>query len=109
MDVKQYYRKIQEIENGLTEEFPFVVSAETSDGGKPGVINEVSRSLAAKLIAEGRAVLATSAQKKEHLERQSALREQARKADIARRLQVAIVTDSNLNAITSTRKTSVDE
>ena len=35
MDLKQYFRKIRQVEAGLIETFPLVVSLETPDGGKP--------------------------------------------------------------------------
>lgn len=36
MDVRQYYRKIREVEADLRETYPLVISLETSDGGKAG-------------------------------------------------------------------------
>lgn len=93
MDVKQYYRKIREVEGALLDTYPVVVSLETSDGGKPGVISEVSRPAAAKLIVEGRAVLATDAEKREYLQQQIRAKNVAAKAELARRLQVAIIAD----------------
>jgi hypothetical protein len=58
MDLRQYYRQIREIEAKIPEEFPVVVSEATEDGGKKDVYTEVSRRVAARLIAEGRARLA---------------------------------------------------
>ena len=95
MDVKQYYRKIKEVEATLVDTYPIVVSLETSDGGKAGVVSEVARSLAAKLIVEGRAALATAAEKAAHLEHQIRAKEAAAKAELTRRLQVAIIADPN--------------
>ena len=59
MDLRAYYQKIREIEKGIAEEFPIVVSRETTDGGKQGTKTEVSRAVAAKLIVEGLAELAS--------------------------------------------------
>jgi hypothetical protein len=59
MDLRVYYRKIRKIEAELPEPFVVVLSRETPDGGKPGVKTEVPRSLAAKLIVEDQATLAT--------------------------------------------------
>ena len=63
MDLKQYFRKIRQIEASLSEIFPLVVSLETPDGGKPGLVSEISRELAAKMIVEGRALLASEEEK----------------------------------------------
>jgi hypothetical protein len=59
MDLRVYYQKIRKIEAGITEPFVVVVSRETPDGGKPGVKADVSRSVAARLVAEEKAELAT--------------------------------------------------
>ena len=56
MDLRQYFKKIRDTENGLTDLFPLMVSLETTDGGKAGVTSEVSREQAAKLIAEADAI-----------------------------------------------------
>jgi len=59
MDLKLYYRKIREIEAGLPDGDIVVVSQETPDGGREGVNSEVPRRLAARLLVEGKARLAT--------------------------------------------------
>src|SRR5262245_1736380 len=58
MDLKVYYSKIREVEAQIVEEFPVVLSRETSDGGKAGVYTEVPKRLAAKLVVDGLAALA---------------------------------------------------
>ncbi len=95
MDLKHYFRKIREIEATITEPHAFVCSLETADGGKAGVVTEVGRELAAKMIAEGRAALATKAEKETFLEQQATGRAAAQKAEMARRLQVTIVSDAD--------------
>ena len=91
MDVRQYYRKLREIELGIAEPYVLVTSLETSDGGRPGIISEVSREQAAKLILEGRVVFSGDAEAKAFLEKRIADRKAIEKADSARRLQVTIV------------------
>ncbi|MBV8833880.1 MAG: hypothetical protein JO108_32170 [Acidobacteriaceae bacterium] len=99
MDVKQYYRKIREIENSLTDTYQLVVSLETADGGKAGLMSEVSRSVAAKLIVEGRATLAGDKDKARYVEAQVAAKRAAEKAAMAKRVQVAIIADPELHGI----------
>ena len=98
MDLKKYYRHIREVEAGLGGPFVLVISNETSDGGKAGLISEVPRYVAAKMIVEGRAVLATAEEEETHRSNQLLARKTAEKADLARRLQVAIVTDADLKS-----------
>jgi hypothetical protein len=59
MDLRVYYRKLRKIEAEIPEPYVVVVSRETPDGGKPGVKTDVPRSLAAKLIVEDQATLAS--------------------------------------------------
>lgn len=59
MDLRAYYKKIREVEAGLATPYVVLVSLETPDGGKAGVMTEVPRSTAAKQIVEGRAHLAS--------------------------------------------------
>jgi hypothetical protein len=103
MDIRQYFRKLREAEAALTQDFPVVISLETADGGKAGIASEVSRSNAAQLIVEGRAVLATEEQVAEYRARQTASREAIAAAELARRVQVAIVDQSTLTQIKDRR------
>lgn len=106
MDLKQYFRKIQEIEGALSEPYQVVVSLETADGGKPGQISEVSRNNAAKLIVEGRAVLASQAQTAGYFAAQTSAREAAEKAELAKRLQVAVIPESEFRHVSVRKKDS---
>lgn len=106
MDVKQYYRKVREAEIGIQEEYPLMVSLETTDGGKAGIVSEVSREIAAKMIVEGRAVLATAEERELYRERQAVARKKTEAAELARRVQVAFVTEADLHASGITKKPS---
>jgi hypothetical protein len=99
MDIRQYFRKLRETEASIKDEFPIVISLETPDGGKAGIASEVSRLNAAKMIVEGRAILADETAKAEFKEKQLAARELLERADLARRLQVAIVDQTALAQI----------
>jgi hypothetical protein len=59
MDLRVYFQKIRKLEASLAEPYVVVVSRETPDGGKPGLKTAVARGLAAKLIVEEQATLAT--------------------------------------------------
>ncbi|HMJ60807.1 MAG TPA: hypothetical protein VK493_03550 [Bryobacteraceae bacterium] len=91
MDLRQYFKKIRDTESGLTDVFPLVVSLETSDGGKAGIVSEVTREQAAKLIVENCARLANDAEKKAYYDKQASEKKAADRAEMARRVQVTIV------------------
>lgn len=78
MDLKAYYAKIRSIEASLDGEQVVVVSCRTPDGGIEGRRVEVDRRVAARMIADGRARLASAEEAREfHVaeekERQEAL------------------------------------
>jgi hypothetical protein len=105
VDIKQYFRKIREIEGSLTEPYPVVFSLETSDGGKAGLACEVPRAVAAKMIVERRAALASVEEKELFFQQQEAAKKVAEKAELARRVQVAIIADPDLQT-TAINKTA---
>jgi hypothetical protein len=94
MDLRQYFRRLREIESKISEEFPVVISLDTADGGKAGVVAEVSRAIAAQLLAEGRAVLADEPQKEEFAARQLAARKAGEKDELMKRIHVSLISDS---------------
>ncbi len=59
MDLRAYYKKVREVESGMTTPYVVVVSHETPDGGKPDVMSEVAKHAGAQQIASGHARLAT--------------------------------------------------
>ena len=91
MDLRQYFRKVRETEKGIKDSYALVSSLETAEGGKQGVLTEVSREIAAKLIAEGRAVLATAEQRDKYAKEQAEQLAAHERAELARRLQVTLV------------------
>jgi hypothetical protein len=57
MDLREYYRKIWEVEAGLGEPYVTVVSRKTPEGGRKGLKTVVTRAVAARLIVDGKADL----------------------------------------------------
>ena len=109
MDLRQYFRKIREVEASLSDPYLVVSSLETADGGKSGTISEVVRAIAAKLIVEGRAVLASEAEKEQFRQEQEQAKVIAERAEAAKRLQVAFITEPKLNSGTNRRQTGSPE
>ena len=60
MDLLAYYEKIRKIEALIEAVFAVVTSRATPDGGRAGVMTELPRSAAARLIADGKADLASA-------------------------------------------------
>ncbi len=91
MDLRSYYKKVKEAEAALKEDAVVLVSLATADGGKGGVFTEAPRAVAAKLIAEVRARVATPEETEEFREGIRAAQERHREDEAARRLQVVVM------------------
>jgi uncharacterized Fe-S cluster-containing radical SAM superfamily enzyme len=95
MDLRAFYQKLRKIETEIIEPFVIVASKETPDGGRAGVLTQVGRRIAARMIAEGVASLAEEAEASRYREESAAARREAEQQAIASRLQVTVVTDGN--------------
>jgi hypothetical protein len=91
MDLRSYYKKVRDAEASLKGNEVVVVSLATSEGGKDGVLTEAPRGVAAKLIAEGRARVATSEEAGEFRDGLRAAREQYEQEEAARRVQIVMM------------------
>jgi len=91
MDVRSYYRKVKDTEAGLNGSEVVLVSLETPEGGKEGVRTEAPRSVAARMIAEGRARAATEAEAAEFREGLRAARQKHEREEAARRVQIVVM------------------
>lgn len=65
MDLKNYFSRMRLLEQSLPGEYVTIVSTETGDGGRPGVITEVPRELAARMIIDMRARVASEEELRE--------------------------------------------
>ncbi len=99
MDLRIYYQKLRELESKLGEEFPIVVSLETGNGGKEGICSEVPRRLAAKMMIEGAARLATAEETKKHRDDADEARKAAEQAAAAARVQLTVLSASDLDRL----------
>jgi thiamine monophosphate synthase len=59
MDLKGYYRKLRKKGEEMPDGDQVVVSEATPDGGVAGVLSEVTKEMACRLVVEGRARLAS--------------------------------------------------
>src|ERR1035438_818785 len=97
MDLQVYYQKIREMETKIADEFPLVVSMETADGGKGGTKTEVPRRLAAKMVVEGTARLASKDEAKVHREALAEAKRGADRAAAAARLQLTVLSMTEID------------
>ena len=58
MDLRVYYQKVRDVEARIPGPYVLVESLATPDGGKAGLLTEVPRRVAAKMIVDGAAKLA---------------------------------------------------
>ena len=99
MDLRDFFRTMREIEAQIEDEHVVVASLATGDGGKAGVRTEVPRKLAARMIAEGKARLATAEEAEAFQLRVLQDVEAVERAALAEKLQVALVSDLDIETL----------
>ena len=99
MDLRQYYQKIRMTSASIADPFPVVVSRDTGDGGKAGTFTEVPKALAAKMVVDGSARLATAEEAGAFHQRQAELKRMAEQATAATMVQVAVLSRDELSAL----------
>ena len=99
MNLRAFYQKIREIEETIDGQFAVVVSCGTPDGGKAGVVSEVPRFVAARMVVEERARLATAEEAGAYRKKVAADAERAAGEREDARLQVAVFSKAELDQI----------
>ncbi len=99
MDLRTYYRKIRETEEGLGEGASLIVSIETPDGGRAGVKSEVPRRAAAVMIVEGKARLGSDEERSRYQAEKAQAIEAAAELAAASRVRVALLSEAELRQI----------
>lgn len=102
MNLRDYYNTIRGIAASIETEFAVVVSVQTSDGGQPGVMTEVRRDQAARLVAENKAVLATPDQAKEYYDSLRLRHAQQAAEEEKRRTALDVFSKGGLEALKKT-------
>jgi hypothetical protein len=91
MDLRAYYKKLRQAEAELTGEEFVMVSIATPEGGKAGVRTEVPRAVAARLLTEGCAELASEEAAEEYREEVRQAKAQRDEEEAARQVQVMVI------------------
>ena len=87
MNLKSYYAKVREVEATLDGDDVLVVSEATPDGGKAGVMTLAAKRVAAQLVVEGLARVASEDEKTEWELGEEERRESARREEMAQRIR----------------------
>ena len=91
MDLRQYYKKLHELEANMPEAHVLVVSLDSGDGGNAGVITEVARRNACQLILDGRARRAEPKEDEEFRLDATLKRDEFQRSKTASRMQFQMV------------------
>src|SRR5882672_1941892 len=96
MNMRTYYQKIRDIEQAILEPVVILESNETADGGKEGLLTEVPKRLAAKMIVDGRARLANEQPTREFHEKKAEAKRTADQEAITNKMQMMLVPTAEL-------------
>ncbi len=99
MDLRAFYQRIREIEETIGEPFAVVVSEATPDGGRAGIVSEVARFTAARLVTELRARLAKPAEAEDHRLSLKTVAQQAAQEQTANRVQLTVIPELELRQL----------
>jgi hypothetical protein len=108
MDMKAYYQRIRDAEAAISEAFPIIASLATQDGGKPEILTEASRAVAAKAIVQGIARLATEGEAKAFRAARAEAHRSAEQAAAAARVQLAVLPAAELRRLTGRSSAAKD-
>jgi hypothetical protein len=100
MDLKTYYQKIRDTVATIPAQYVVVITQATDNGGKSGMPVEVTREVAAKLVVDGSAVLATADQATAFQAKQAAEQKAALAAAAAAKVSVTMVSSDDLKKLT---------
>ncbi len=93
MDLRHYYAEVAATEETIEGEDALIVSRPTGDGGKAGVISEVPKGIAARLVVEKKARLATPDEVEFYRLEQAEGHKLRQEAALAQRVQVTLVSE----------------
>lgn len=104
MDLKAFYQKLRQVEASLTEKDVVIISQETPEGGRANVPIEVRREVAALMIVDNRARLATPEEAAAFQEHKAEAKKAADQQAASGRLQLTVISDADLKALKGSTK-----
>lgn len=109
MDLKAYYRKIREIESGIADEYPVVKSLATPNGGRPGRLTEVTRLVAARMLAEGLVEVAATEEAQDFHKRIETAQQAEEERREAAKIQFTILSEADVQGLRRSSRGSKKE
>ena len=104
MDVRAFYQKVRQVAETIAEAYAVVISFPTPDGGREGIASEVARALAALLVVEGKARLATAEEASEFRGRAAEAKTAAEQLAAASKVQFTVLSDAEFRALKGGKK-----
>ncbi len=101
MDLRVFFQKVRQLEKEIAGSHAVVVSNETPDGGRPGQISEVAKGVAARMIVEGKARLATPEERAQYQAEVARGIEAAKRRELMGKAQVRLLSDSDIESLRS--------
>ncbi|MCX6622019.1 MAG: hypothetical protein NTY38_13310 [Acidobacteria bacterium] len=101
MDLKVFYQKIRRVRETISAAHVVTVSLETQDGGREGVLTEVTREVAARLIVEGRARLAAESEAADFMARRMEALREAEEREAQQRVQLTVLSERDMQLLRS--------
>lgn len=98
MDLKHFYSEVALVEEQIEGKDTLTVSLATGDGGKPGVISEVPKRMAAELVVGKKARLATPDEVDYYRLEQAEAHKRKHEESLAQRVQVTLVSENEWKA-----------
>nr|AEQ20625.1 hypothetical protein [uncultured bacterium CSLF43] len=99
MDLRAYYQELRQTMADIADEHVVVISNATSDGGKADVRTEVTRGIAARLVVERRARLATAEEAETYRSELREAKQRYEQEAAAARVQVTVISDAELRGL----------
>ena len=104
MDVRAFYQKVRQVAETIAETYAVVISFPTPDGGREGIASEVARTLAALLVVEGKARLATAEETQQYRDNATAAKAAADQLAAASKMQITVLSDADFRALKGGKK-----
>ncbi|MGA3023965.1 MAG: hypothetical protein ABSF98_04270 [Bryobacteraceae bacterium] len=96
-----FFQKVRQLEKEIAGLHAVVVSSETPDGGRPGQTSEVATAVAARMIVEGKARLATPEERTQYQASVARGIEAAKRRELMGKAQVRLLSDADIETLRS--------
>jgi hypothetical protein len=102
MDLKRYYRKIREIEDLIEDLYPVVKSLATEAGGLAGKLTETTKAVAARMVVDGVAELASAEEAAEFRRAAEETRQREEERRRGEQVRFHVLSEGDLRALMKT-------